>query len=323
MGKTNIEWCDYTFNHVIGCSKVPGHPGCSFCYAEADMDLRRHRVKWGLESRGGTRSVTSEVYWREPLKWNKKADWGGEFCRPRVFCASLADVFEDWKGPILNSRGETMAKRSPEGDHKPMLSMDDIRSDLFDLIDLTPNLDWLLLTKRPENIKEFWGDHGRRDNVWLGYSASDQESLHKGMHEFLSCRPLCQLLFLSLEPLLGPIDLHYMLPTPLRPHAVEWVIVGGESGPHARPCPLENVESIIRQCERHVVSCFVKQLGAKASDARHGIAGRDLHGEFVDGRVSLRLADSKGGDITEWPKRLQVREFPRTLLERTATDANG
>lgn len=236
---TAIAWCDHTFNHVIGCSKV--HEGCAHCYAEADMDKRRGRVTWGPQ---GTRSKTSADYWRHPLKWNREAEKAGE--RRRVFCASLADVFEDWKGPIRDhlkrrlwiERGGMGTSIMPESagysfaNMRP-LTMDDLRVELFRLIDATPRLDWLLLTKRPENIAKMWHLGGIpnpgpcdkspeetakewasrlvrtqlvRKNVWLGTSVSLQEHADKQITELVKCRDLALGLFVSYEPALGPID---------------------------------------------------------------------------------------------------------------------
>ena len=175
---TAIEWADATFNCWIGCSKVAGHPGCAHCYAEADMDLRRHRVHWGPH---GTRSRTSDAYWKQPLKWDRQAKAVG--VRKRVFCASLADVFEDWQGPIhgdsrpevssssvaaaADSRGRPPASVACGVGDLRLLTMDDLRRDLFALIDRTPNLIWQVLTKRPENVRRMWMQNaiGRRCRV--------------------------------------------------------------------------------------------------------------------------------------------------------------
>lgn len=147
MGKnSSIQWCDHTFNPWIGCTRV--HAGCANCYAEADMANRRGRVVWGPN---GTRSRTSGGYWRQPLAWDREAARDGK--RRRVFCASFADVFETWTGPILNHRREflladgTTTTKPP--DRMVALTMEMLRNGLFDIIDRTPHLDWLLLTKRP------------------------------------------------------------------------------------------------------------------------------------------------------------------------------
>jgi protein gp37 len=148
--------------------------------------------------------------------------------------------------------------------------MDFVRRDFFALIDRTSNLDWLLLTKRPENVLRMWParDFGRatmqsvmdsadhpggyyRPNCWLLYSASDQASLDAGLPHLLACRDLVPVLGLSLEPLIGPvlIDLD----------GIDWVIVGGESGPGFRPMVIDWVRSIADQCAAAGVSCFIKQ----------------------------------------------------------------
>jgi protein gp37 len=196
MKNSSISWTHHTFNSWIGCTKV--HEGCAHCYAEADMDKRRHRVKWGPQ---GTRSRTSDAYWRDPVKWNREAQSAGE--RHRVFCASLADVFEDWQGPIVNSHGIPLHRGDAwhmkekyvpmEGIWigKSLATMSDLRRDLFGIIDQTPFLDWMLLTKRPENILRMWPPLAnanltvplrqmlQRDNVWLGTSISNQATANK------------------------------------------------------------------------------------------------------------------------------------------------
>lgn len=302
---TKIQWTDHTFNPWIGCTKVA--PGCTNCYAEADMDQRRGRVKWGVN---GTRSVTSTAYWRKPLKWEREAKAAG--VRRRVFCASLADVFEDREELEL------------------------WRANLFDVIDETPNLDWLLLTKRPENIQRMWPQIPRnkeplyvgnidqppwRHNVWLGTSISDQATADKGIPELLKCRDLAPVLFLSAEPLLGPIDLTGQLVSsdgfvsaladgPIHVsdggRGIDWVIVGGESGPNARPCHMEWIRSLVDQCRAIGHPCFVKQLGAWPLH----------HGDIGDARAVRRMNHAKGGDPAEWPEDLRVREFPTVTVQQ-------
>jgi protein gp37 len=143
MGEySKIEWCDHTFNPWIGCQKVS--PGCDHCYAEAMMEHRYKRVKWGPH---GERQRTAEQNWKKPIQWNAQSHkFGKEYGRrARVFCASLADVFDNQVDASW-------------------------RSDLFALIRRCRKLDWLVLTKRPENIEKMlpsdWGDG--YSNVWLG-----------------------------------------------------------------------------------------------------------------------------------------------------------
>lgn len=283
---TSIEWCDATFNPWIGCSRVS--EGCRFCYAETLMDKRWGKVQWGPQ---GERKRTSDAKWREPVRWNQQAKREGR--RYRVFCASLADVFED--------RAELV----------------DWRRELLDLIVHTPHLDWLLLTKRPENINRMieqatgfseasmWF-HAVGDHVWIGTSVEHQAAANQRVPELL--RVPAKIRFLSCEPLLGPVDLLQVGPeawdvlhgwkanacndqgwanTP----AINWVIVGGESGPGARPMSLSWAESIIQQCRRADVPVHVKQLGS------------------VIARES-GLQDRKGGNWLEWPEHLRIREYP-------------
>ena len=279
---SGISWCDNTFNPWMGCTKVS--PACKFCYAERDMDHRHGKVAWGPN---GTRVITSDANWRKPVKWNR--DFVSNYTdaklkaiepprRPRVFCASLADVFEDWDGPLVNSKGEELiyfpASKLNWGTHgegtgdRP-LTMDDVRVELFKLIDATPNLDWLLLTKRPENILKMW--HGRfgRPNVWLGTSVESQEYADKRIPELLKCRDLSRVLFLSCEPLVGPVDLRpalwledqYFKLRPTMERALDWIITGGESGPEARPNHPEWFRDLRDQAGAARVPFHFKQWG--------------------------------------------------------------
>lgn len=281
MAETTIEWTathhpdgtvtpGYTFNPWIGSTKV--HEGCKHCYAETLMGSRYGIVEWGPN---GTRTMTSDSNWRKPLQWNRAAEKAG--VRAKVFCASLADVFEDWKGGrdegamtchrtgeelSINDNGHVWPSGWPsmgDGDDwgiRPY-TMNDARQRLFDLIDATPHMDWLLLTKRPENIRTMWADEKRRDNVWLGTSISNAD--HYGqIAELKKSRNLSPVLFLSIEPLLGPME---NLPL----DGIDWVIVGGESGHGARPMHPEWVRSIRDQCADAGVAFFFKQWGEHAA----------------------------------------------------------
>lgn len=356
---TEIAWCDATFNPWIGCTKISS--GCQNCYAAADMDQRRGRVKWGPN---GTRSKTSADYWRKPLKWNRDAEKSGQ--RIKVFCASLADVFEDWGGPIVDAKEKVIWRIPSDFDNAKVhpLTMDHLRSDLFALIDQTPWLDWMLLTKRPENIRPMWVpgvDEGGfpqlqplRHNVHLYYSASDQPSLESGIGELLACRDLTPTLGLSLEPLVGEIVLDAVVirntrggvfeTSPLRCDScgytprdiaeqmdhhlckgsgqrLDHVIIGGESGPNARPCNVAWIRSLVRQCRVAGTACFVKQLGAKpyqcigshdSSAASYG-APVDCRGNAGFGCEPIKTRDPKGGDPMEWHEEFRVRQFPKSF----------
>lgn len=337
---SKIEWTTHTFNPWMGCTKV--HAGCTNCYAEELMDNRYGKVQWGPN---GTRVRTADSNWKKPLQWNRAAEKAGE--RHRVFCASLADVFEDWGGMILDSNGQRLFSHvdinASAIDGSVGLTMNDMRADLFRLIDSTPHLDWLLLTKRPENVRRMWPtfeppnrsrpttdyaawDNGHRPNVWIGTSVSDQATAIKAIPELLKCRDLSPVLFLSAEPLVGPVDL-LNVPLPgtnfetgadvLRGGAwnmpghpfggfvqssnmptIDWVIVGGESGNESRPCDIRWIDSIVNQCGAASVPCFVKQLGAKP----------------IAAIGQLRFEDKKGGDWDTWPGPLRVRQFPRVTV---------
>ena len=387
--ETKISWCHHTFNPWLGCTKV--HAGCTHCYAEADMDKRRGRVKWGAN---GTRSMTSPANWKLPLKWNREAEHAGE--RRRVFCASLADVFEDWQGPILNHKGERLAvynvtngilSASPYTTEPPSnfrwLTMSELRLTLGRLIDATPNLDWLLVTKRPENIRRMYldwhldgGTTGRirelmhecesqdvhpywRKNVWLLTSVSDQATADAMIPELLKCRDLVPVLGVSAEPLLGPVDFAKWTTKPSewlatckeqgasyiegkksrdghpeicsdmadkwldsylseKSKMLDWIITGGESGPHARPCNVEWIRSIGEQCKAAGVAWFNKQLGSypvhHGSTVPGGHWPRGVKLEDINFQTGLgfrvQLKDKKGGDPAEWPEDLQNQEFP-------------
>lgn len=244
--RTSIEWCDHTFNPWRGCTKVSA--GCANCYA--DKLSKRNPKILGIFGDNGTRVVASEEMWKQPEKWNEAASLlpdsivkpGSlpieylQIPRPRVFCASLADVFEDWKGPIRKHTGmvaHNCEHWGKSGEYvsvslrigRSVVTMDDVRRRLFALIDSTPHLDWLLVTKRPENIRKMWpaingraeirnangeienGYGHRRRNVWLLTSVENQEQADKRIPELLHCRDLSPVLGLSCEPLLGPVCL--------------------------------------------------------------------------------------------------------------------
>lgn len=228
MGEfSKIEWCDHTFNPWIGCQKVSR--GCDHCYAEHLLDHRFHRVVWGPR---GERKRTSAQTWRDPVRWNKQAAAGG--VRYRVFCASLAD----W----LDNQAEASW-----------------RADLVALVGSTAHLDWLLLTKRPENFRKLvpaWADNGCPDNVWFGVSSEDQRNFD---HRWpIAATVQASVRFISYEPALGPLR----LPDGLLP---DWVICGGESGKDARLMRHVWARRLRDQCHELDVAFFLKQMTARAA----------------------------------------------------------
>jgi len=230
-----IEWCDHTFNPWIGCTKVS--PACDNCYAERDMDHRFGRVTWGP---GQRRSRTTVQNWYKPRRWNREA--AGADVRPKVFCASLADVFdvevpEEWV------------------------------DDLFNLIRDTPNLDWLLLTKRPQ-VAKTWFKNTRHywPNVWLGTTVENQDMASARLPHLFKTNNVAKK-FLSMEPLLEHVDIEYYGII----GELDWVIVGGESGPNWRPMEPSWAELIKDQCHRAGVSFFMKQMSGNTMAARKDI----------------------------------------------------
>ncbi|NLS27953.1 hypothetical protein S2M10_29550 [Sphingomonas sp. S2M10] len=247
---TKIEWAHHTFNPWIGCTKVG--PGCDHCYAEA-LATARLGVIWGNE---GERRRTAPSTWKQPRRWNNRAAARG--VRERVFCASLADVFDNRADPA-------------------------VRAELFQLIRETPQLDWLLVTKRIGNaaaMAEAAG--GMPENVWLGATIVNQEEANRDIPKLLATPASVR--FLSMEPLLGPVDLRMIvlrpfgsMPTtlssklgdyvqPLRGNftdspRIDWIIVGGESGPGARPMHPDWARSLRDQCAGAGVPFLFKQWG--------------------------------------------------------------
>lgn len=299
MENSKIQWCHHTFNPWRGCTKVS--PGCTHCYAETLS--KRNPQTLGVWGPQGTRVIAAESYWRQPLKWDREAKAAGE--RRRVFCASLADVFED-RGDLLDPRAR-----------------------LFQLIKDTPNLDWLLLTKRPENILPMcygaftWrnpnhiqqneGD-GRRwafpRNVWLGASVENQEYADERRKAFQKVRGSLGTavpLFVSYEPALGAVNWDGW-------EFIDWMIVGGESGGSAREFDVDWGRRSRRWCRRNDVAFFMKQMGDEIVD--HDASSAATFPESMcwpDGtRYNLHTIklSKKGGDPQEWPADLRVRQFP-------------
>ncbi len=224
---SKIEWCDATFNPWVGCQKVS--PGCDHCYAEG-WAKRSGQVQWGPHAE---RRRTSEANWRKPLKWAKDARGTGK--RPRVFCASLADWLDNQVPGAW-------------------------RLDLAMMIEATPELDWLLLTKRPENYFKHapWLPEEIPSNVWLGVTAEDHEHYARRWR-ILSGLP-ATVRFISYEPALGPISVG------LEPHGhpPDWVICGGESGHGARTMDPAWARDLQYACSRVGSAFFMKQMTGKA-----------------------------------------------------------
>jgi len=237
---SHIEWTNHTFNPWWGCQKVS--PACDNCYAET-WAKRVGRTLWGQDA---PRRFFGDTHWTEPLKWNREAADAG--IRSRVFCASMADVFE---------------ARS---------SLDKERERLWALINRTPNLDWLLLTKRPQHIMSMspWGEDWP-SNVWIGTSIENQRLAELRLPDLLAVPAAIR--FLSCEPLLGPLDLSPWLDT-LAFNSIDWVIAGGESGSHSRPMHPKWVIGLLNQCQRANIPFHFKQWGHWAPAERQLVQRR-------------------------------------------------
>lgn len=266
---TAIAWTDHTFNPWWGCVNVS--PGCDHCYAETFAKRTGHDV-WGKDA---GRRFFGVKHWAEPLKWTG-----------RVFCASMADVFE------MNH------------------DLDNERNRLWRLIDSTPHLTWQLLTKRPENVMRLAPDHWLDDwpeKVWLGTTVEDQTRANLRVPRLLAVRAPVR--FLSCEPLLGPVDLSRWLgiewmdalripgePESFRGEGgwgaemfatlagkrpgIGWLICGGESGPGHRPLELDWARDLRDQCAAAEVPYFFKQVGGRTPKAGGNELDGRTHQEF-------------------------------------------
>lgn len=256
MGKTTgISWTDHTFNPWWGCVKVS--PACDHCYAETwAVDRMGHEV-WGKDA---PRRFFGDKHWNEPVIWNKQAKAAG--VRRRVFCASMADVFEkrdDLNGP---------------------------RERLWNLIEDTPHLDWLLLTKRPQEIGNMIPDVwlGRpRPNAWFGVTVESEREARRRL-EWLRLIPNV-MPWVSYEPALGPVNWRPYL------HFLKWIIFGGESGTNPRKSEAAWASNTLAQCREFGRAFFNKQ------------AGNLLAREWG-------CKNKEGKDPNEWPTVFQVQEFP-------------
>jgi len=291
MGKnSSISWTHHTFSPWWGCVEVS--PACDECYARVLAN------RWGFDVWGkdAPRRFFTDKHWNEPLKWDAAAAKAGE--RHRVFCASMADVFEDRR------------------------DLDIWRLRLYTLIEKTPNLDWMLLTKREKAIRKllpFQWTMSPRPNVWLGVTAENQRRAEERIPALLEVPAVVH--WVSAEPLLSHINFepwiagykhdvtHDRHDAPdgarvggevrsgdqwFREKGIDWVIVGGESGHHARRMDPEWANDIRRQCSGKVAYHFKQK-------------GRVLAGE-------LKCKDREGKDLSEWPKEFQVQEFPKVAV---------
>jgi len=330
---TNIEWCDSTFNPWVGCTKIS--PACDHCYAES-WAKRSGQVEWGNHPRRRTMPAN----WAQPLRWQRQAEHHLATSalsgvdpgrRRRVFCASLADVFDN-QVPV------------------------EWRHDLWSLIERCWAMDWLLLTKRPQNIEKMLPDtptwENIRRHVWLGTTVENQEVADRNIPHLLQHDAAVR--FVSIEPMLGPIDLSKVCLVPqvsgsyragvhinalagrffesgmpyvdrwnddgthapgARVTKLDWVIAGGESGPHARPSHPDWFRSLRDQCAAAGVPFLFKQWGEWADTGPIISAGGSLFHQFDDGSWVLRYGKKANGRLLDG---VEHNGFPITDLARAA-----
>lgn len=300
--ETGIAWTRSTRGFWTGCTKIG--PGCEHCYAEAFNKWVAGGRNWGP---GAPRTPHLEGAARDLRHWNKQAGaeqaWSNEPWR--VFINSQADIFDN---------------EVPDA----------WRAFAFETMRECQNLQFILVTKRIGNaarmLPSWWNDYYgyHRRNIILMVTVCDQEEADRDVPKLLATPARWR--GLSIEPQLGPIDLRRAhvtrerLPGWPAPTRVDWVIVGGESGPHARPFDIAWARSIVAQCKAAEVRVFVKQLGAHVSwdgmtcidDGRYPWSGEPVRDDTGRGYWRVRLKDKAGADPSEWPEDLRVREFVRT-----------
>lgn len=251
---TGITWTDSTQNFWWGCSRVS--PGCEHCYAEEWAG--RFGTEWGVNAQ---RRQFGNAHWNQPFVWDKAAAKAGR--RHRVFCSSMSDVFD---------------LKAPAG----------ARERMWPIVKATTNLDWQVLTKRPQNVRAMlpsdWG--AGYPNVWLGVTVENQEYADKRLTVLRDLPALTK--FASYEPALEHVDVTAYTDW------LSWLIIGGESGRSARPFDPAWASSMIAQCRAAGVAVFMKQMGEPWARAN-------------------RAKQRHGADPAEWPAEFRVQEFPRSV----------
>lgn len=341
--KSKIEWTDATWNPVRGCTRVSR--GCEHCYAEA---VAARFSGPGMAYEGLAKRVGGEPRWTgevrlipekldQPLRWKRSR---------RVFVNSMSDLFHE----RLAFEGIAAVFGVMTAAHQHTFQVLTKRPKrALEFFEWTGDLSgWPRLAGcEPEQIRlKCWGEAERLGvrhegwigygwplpNVWLGVSAEDQKTADERIPLLLQCPAAVR--FVSYEPALGPVDFAPWLPstdgfvvpdwpsTATGPvhvddggRGLDWIIVGGESGRQARPFDVAWARSTVEQCQEAGVACFVKQFGARPAAVQFDkLADWPDHVEFrkdADNTTALRLRDSHGGDWSEWPEDLRVRQYPR------------
>lgn len=352
-----IEWTDETWNPVIGCTPVS--PGCLNCYA-ATMAHRLQHMKQATdyaprvvdniparppiriaEVKNGRAVFSGEVRCLphkldEPLHWRTPR---------RVFVNSMSDLFHEAVPFEFIDRAFAVMALCPRHTFQLLTKRPERMAEYLDGYSLTRKA---AIRKAGDDFTDFApGPTIPLPNVWLGASVERQNEADERIPHLLRCP--AKFRFLSCEPLLGPVELSEWIfcdecrvgqwgrgaiDDPLSNAAggrpwrecrcakIDWVIVGGESGPHARPCDVAWIRSIVKQCQDAGVPCFVKQLGARVfvrndkfsewprdgDGLEYDPSGPGFH--YQGEHVEVHTVDPKGGDPSEWPADLRVRQFP-------------
>lgn len=253
---TAISWATDTFNTHWGCTEVPESGACEHCYAR-DFSRRLGFDLWGNDK---PRRFFNDSHWNDPLKWDKKAKETGS--RRRVFVDSMSDLFEGRR------------------------DLDPVRARMWELVPRCVHSDFLLLTKRPQNILRMVPDRWHSEwpsNVWIGTTAEDQRWADIRI-PFLEAVP-APVRFISVEPMLGPVDLGKFL------GFVSWVLIGGESGGNARRMDPAWAENLMAQCSTAKVAVHFKQLGNILA-------------------AELECKDKAGKKLEQWPEKYRIQELP-------------
>lgn len=318
MSRTSIEWSEVVWNPTVGCSKLS--PGCKSCYA-----LREAR-RLAYNPNPKIAKVYCDVVTPKgtPLNWTGKLKLVPERLEIPLHWRKARLVF-------VNSMSDLFHEALP----------DEAIDQVFAVMALCPHLTFQVLTKRAERMHSFMNTVDRHEcvgdeatevaggrevmfnwplrSVRLGVSIEDQATADERIPWLLKTPAAVR--FISLEPMLGPVNIAPYLEDAsacLEPHEgaapLDQVIVGGESGPGARPCDVAGIRSVIEQCRAAGVPCFVKQLGAKPrigeKDHLWAMANITSYVERSTGDIILEPDDPKGADMSEWPKDLRVQEQP-------------
>lgn len=355
-GTSNIEWTDATWNPIVGCSVLS--PGCTNCYAMKDA-WRKHHIPAMPHYDGLTKKVNGNPVWTgkvavapdhiltAPLRWRKPK---------RIFVNSMGDLFHESISDEAIDRVFAVMALCPQHTFQVLTKRAERMRDYL-LVPTRHNSIELAAETVKRGPEWIGGKHILPRlplrNVWLGVSAERQQEADERIPQLLQTPAAIR--FVSAEPLLGPIDLRRVrggtlhaldgidfeaigdirdagiLAKTQRPAKLDWVIIGGESGPKARDNWIPNVRALIKQCKSGGVAVFNKQLGSNVQDRDDaGFDGCDptewpamdygriehspngcLDEGYQGAPVRVRLKDRKGGDWSEWPEDLRVREFPQ------------